>query len=133
MGNVHGQGDPQCCGAARAELFQPHGPGEVLEQPPGLWLKSLPVLLVLAGNLELLKGHFGILELGSGAGGCIEPDPWAAVRGQKDTGMGIRDLFHIPRMLGTLWGAQASRTQLFPSAVSTLGLHPHPKVSRITV
>lgn len=45
----------------------------------------------------------------------------------------IRDLLHIPRILGTLWGAQASRTQLFPSTVSTLGLHPHPKVSRITV
>lgn len=58
------------CRAARAEVPQPHGPGEVLKQTPGLLLKCLPVLLVLAGNLELLKGHFGILELGSGAGGC---------------------------------------------------------------
>lgn len=54
----------------RAELLQPHGPDEVLKQTPGLLLKCLPVLLVLAGNLELLKGLVGILELGSGAEGC---------------------------------------------------------------
>lgn len=63
-------GDPQCCGAARAELLQPHGPGEDLKQTPGLLLKCLPVLIVLVGNMELIKGHFGILELGNGGEGC---------------------------------------------------------------
>lgn len=36
--------------------------------------------------------------------------------------MVLRGLLHIARIL---WGAQASRTQLFPSTASTLGLHPH--------
>lgn len=54
---------------------------------------------------------------------AVEPDPWAAVRGEEGARMGIRADGAQRPAAGPQ--EQASRTQLFPSTASMLGLHPH--------
>ena len=61
-------------------------------KPPlqGLLLECLPALPVLAGNLELGKGHLSLLQPGSGeVRDAAEPDPRAAVRGQEGARVGV--------------------------------------------
>lgn len=52
-------------------------------------------------------------------GDAVEPEPWAAAKGQEDARMGmglmvLRDLLHVPRTLWTLWRGTGQQDSAVP-------------------